>query len=256
MAEEQTFSDGEIVAIAVAAAAAVGGLVVALSRGQEAAEPTARQYVKPSKKAARETMQRARSTAGMVPPRLKTVPRLAGHSRQISPVRELALAGITAGMAAAADEASRRWSRRNELRPVVEDLRERAEAKTVKAGEAVSARLHETVLPVLSETSRQVGHRAAEIASQAEERFGHHLVKESAESVQPVEERRQDRNGSAGHVVGDTLAAVGWLTAASAVVYFVLMSPERREQVKDILCGAMEQARLLALDFKGYEPEY
>ena len=36
---------------------------------------------------------------------------------------------------------------------------------------------------------------------------------------------------------------------------FGLLSADRREQVKDFVCGAFEQTRLLALDFQGYETE-
>jgi hypothetical protein len=56
-------------------------------------------------------------------------------------------------------------------------------------------------------------------------------------------------------VAEESLAAAAWLAGAAALVYFGLLSTERREQVKSALCGAVEQVRLLALDLQGYESE-
>ncbi len=51
------------------------------------------------------------------------------------------------------------------------------------------------------------------------------------------------------------LAATIWLVIGAGIVYFALLSVDRREKVKDALCGALEQGRLLLLDLQGYEPD-
>jgi hypothetical protein len=57
-------------------------------------------------------------------------------------------------------------------------------------------------------------------------------------------------------VIKDSFATLGWLIVASAIVYFVLLSPESRDRLKGFACAAFDQARLLALDFRGYEPDF
>jgi hypothetical protein len=55
--------------------------------------------------------------------------------------------------------------------------------------------------------------------------------------------------------VRDSVVSIAVLAIVSVLAYVVLMSPERREAIKDALCRLVESAQLFSDDFRGYEDE-
>jgi hypothetical protein len=59
-----------------------------------------------------------------------------------------------------------------------------------------------------------------------------------------------------GSLARETLSTLFWLATASALVYAALLSPERREQLKQLLASVVSEGRTLARDFQGYEEDF
>jgi hypothetical protein len=114
-------------------------------------------------------------------------------------------------------------------------------------GSDVLGRVQETVIPAVGAFVEATRERTAEMTAHGDETVGG-VVSTAGEAA----ERAVAATTS---VAKETLATLFWLIAASAVVYFALLSSERRERVKGLLYGAVEQARLLMRDFQGYEEE-
>jgi hypothetical protein len=72
---------------------------------------------------------------------------------------------------------------------------------------------------------------------------------------QRVAEPLSEAATTTGNATKESLAALAWLGLGASIVYFGMLSDDRREQVKASLCGVVEQARLLMLDLQGYDPE-
>jgi hypothetical protein len=284
-----SLSELEVLGVAAAAAAALGGVVAALSRAQANAEPgqAVRQQLSRIQSAGAERAYRpveqlylsAVDVLARVPPQVaersqalrQAVPvRRSGAAEPIRiPVRRLtawdrlseraprppsaeqlqtyateALQAVQPRLAAmrpAADSARRSVqqsldeARQSEL---VQSAGPALQTLTERFGEA-----RESATVALTEAPQRIAERAQQVRDAVPEPPSIELP-----SPQPVVERGVS-------ATKETMAAIVWLAAASAIVYFVILSEERREQLKSWVCAGLEQAHLLALDFRGYEPE-
>lgn len=275
MDDQQALSDLEIVGIAVAAAAALGGLVIGLSRGQDRAEvhpgngakaaipqpdevaararrglEQMREHYPSAREAAKEPLMRARSVLERA-----DVPEL----RQLRRTRRRGARGVLQGLspsvgAGLSKIVDRAQAALEQVHVDENELKEVARRPLHLRDSGVFQQLESNIAPVARERSQELLERARG----ALDEFGARDA-DPKRRIESVAERGQIAASSvartSGNAAKETAATVAWLGIASALVYVVLLSPERREQVKSILCGAYEQARLLALDFRGYEPE-
>jgi hypothetical protein len=297
MAYNRAFSDTEIVTIAAVAAAALGGIVVGLGRGQanEASAPGAAERIRELSSAgvsrAQEALPERRELASQVH-RLQEQARRLPDPREadVSPVRE-ALAGIAenikqsdlshevgswlqqlsdkdghlSSMRESRKSAARAGSRRLPSRGqvggtlaqiaatvggIIESQREKrgdtGRGFSIPSPSDRAGMLRERVSDVVERVGEHVP--STDSTDQARARASEALHTHVAEPVSRAASTTKDSTQEA-------LAAALWLTAGAGIVYFGLLSADRREQVKDFICGAFEQARLLALDFQGYESE-
>jgi hypothetical protein len=293
----QAFSDGEIVTIAAVAAAALGGVVIGLGRGQarhandhqhfpdphrlsQVAKRGIERHAPSGSDVAEQLGRSARAVLDSARERLpsdRSAPDLRRLQRRVqagSP-RPSDLAGSLRDLAARVVE---QLSLPETLESAPNSARDKAirAVQRAPASSALSMRVQpfgwlaaaRTLLRSRPEVhiSRQdvsrpkesiqtgleaTGERLAEVphaVAAARDRAANELHERVAQPVSRAAATTKD-------VTMEAFAAAAWLTAASAVVYFGLLSDERREQFKSALCGAIEQARLLALDFQGYEPE-
>lgn len=308
MERSGSLSEIEIIGVAAAAAAALGGIVIALGRGQQEAsrQPSGvaaiasavdrgridtQQVRRSANRAAEEVGRRlpevrdaaedishraAESARQAAKPARKELQRAARQaSKRLqeaesrAPSRDEAgslvrdLVGVLAGnLRQYADQAA---ARSEELaaksRTLKEDVSQAARERTDETHLDLGTRLRETVFPVLQTAAATTSQRTSEALESARER-AESAVESSASddgrasrAVAQVQESGQQIVSGTTQAAKDTAATLVWLSIASAVVYFAMLSPERREKVKSALCGGLEQVRLLALDFKGYEPE-
>jgi hypothetical protein len=230
MERTSALSTAEIVGVAAASAAALGGVIVALGRSQ-ASTP-------------RERVEEFATT---------TAPRVSKES--VERGRELARNAAASLVASYPD-----------LREGAADLLHRAadsarpKATQVSSGAASTAeqvrvtgatvldRLQEEVLPAASTAIAGLVERAGE----ARERSA--PVASDMKSVAAAKaDMALTKSTSAAK---DTLATLAWAATALTLVYLVLLSPERREQLKTFLWGAVDQGLVLVRDFQGYEDEF
>jgi hypothetical protein len=243
-----TFSVPEIVGIATAGAAALGGVIVALSRAQShdsrmsAAAATTADGVSAGLQRGRDA---ARGAAEMFAERLPTlretaVERLsqAAQRVQVESGRAAEAAGSGAGQARS-------------------------------TGSALLERVQETVGPALANAAETVGSAASGVVGNVSSVASGVVDSVSSaaasarDNVQPATSGVLDSvSAGAGRAVDtstnlarETLAALFWLAAASAIVYLAILSPERREKVKSFVFGAIEETRLLVRDFQGYDED-
>jgi hypothetical protein len=106
-------------------------------------------------------------------------------------------------------------------------------------------RVHDTLIPTVAALLESARESTADVAAQTDSAVG--------SAVASAEDVAARAVNATTNVVRDTFATLFWLAAAAAVIYFALLSPERRERVKRLLYGGLEQARLLMRDFQGYE---
>lgn len=270
MDDQHDLSELEIIGIAAAAAAALGGLVIGLSRGQERSARSQVMESLPDERVSdvaerararlpqiRETVQHGvRSAMDELPnvtqrsqrsvqSRLPDTSDLQGQmTTRLGQLGSLAKSAVQSTQ----DRLESGQSATEMVRPLAEDVKSR-----------VSHALEQRQRPEMSESTAKVGQTMDALRDRAES-----TLREQRERAQAMSQDLSHETSDAGRrlakksgsVAKETTMTVIWLSAASALIYFILMSPERREQVKGFLCGGLEQARLLALDLRGYEPEY
>jgi hypothetical protein len=222
-----TLTTPEVVGIATAAAAALGGVLVALGRSQAAS--------------ARARSDNGRADAlqpAAVAERGRELARLASTlvSSRYPELRQEVEAVIQRAVASSPSP-----------RLMAHTAAERAELARASGTEALG-RVQETVVPAAAGALHGLRERASG-ARQRAKPAASVAVARSAEKA----DMALARSSSA---VRETAAIVGWLLAATALIYIALLSQERREQVRAFAVTAFEQARLLAKDFQGYEEEY
>jgi len=285
MGNSRTFSDTEIITIATVAAAALGGIVVGLGRGQEEQRETT-----PARAKLSESVSHVRESGrDLVPDVSRARSKVEQHDLGADLRRALRAVQSTGESVAHrasfdvhpsqrfSDVADRLPSLRTSRRDSVVDQIKALGLEALRTG---VAKIEETDWNQLRESAGDAARRAkrgAESAVESDEldrdrlatRIGDELeaveqrlsaapeaVKSTADSTRTrVSEPVSRAASSAGDATKESLAALAWLGVGSAIVYFGLLSDERREQVKSTLCGAYEQGRLLMLDFQGYEPE-
>lgn len=289
---ESAFSVAEVVGISAAAAAALGGIVIALGRTQANAShsslpvldalPSRKELKKQAKRGRKRAAKRypdARDYAAEQFDRSADVARVYGADAAV-----LAGAGLdrakTQGKALSAqlqdtviptivDRAGK--IRKNvseqaknvdtdDLADTSRQLADDAAEWLRQAGSTVSATMHDTVLPAVKPVAKDVSERAGDVYEQVRERAEDARKRNDsfpgAKAVASGRDTAQHAMQTSTNAAKDTVSSLLWLTIASAVVYLVLLSPERREQVKAAAFDAIEQIRLLIGDFKGYETEF
>ncbi|HYI15157.1 MAG TPA: hypothetical protein VEX37_07180 [Thermomicrobiales bacterium] len=133
-------------------------------------------------------------------------------------------------------------------------------AEQVRAtGATLLDRIQEEVLPAASTAISGMVERASEARERSAPVAGDVKsgVAAKAEDMKLVAAAKADvaltKSTSAAK---DSLATMAWTTAALTLVYLVLLSPERREQLKTFLWGAVDQSLALVRDFQGYEDDF
>lgn len=293
MAYNRAFSDTEIVTIAAVAAAALGGIVVGLGRGQAsvAHSPSGTERLKEL------SSSRLSSARQVLPDRdqlAERAHRLQEQARRLPEGHEIDTSSIRDAFSALTENV-RHSELGHELSRLIDQLAEkdgqafregarglkpfsghghrRGQLVNVasKAGAAIIAarqalaqhdsNRRESALAGASDAAGAARERLDELAGRISAHLPTHEQSSDARSraSEALERRVAQPVSRAATTTKDTtqeaLTAALWLSAAAGLVYFGLLSSERREQVKDFLCGVYEQARLLALDFQGYEAD-
>lgn len=230
MERSTTFSSTEVVAVALAAASALGGIVIGLSRAQA--------------NAAREQLLISRAAEANAASRLNQA---FGRMRPTSVTPSLPSPQIK-------QTAIELTSRINEsARPALGRLVETAVAQaetTRTGGAALRGKLQdavETLSPVASDAVSMVKERVDRAAERTTD-----VAPTVARRTASAADRVASRSTA---LVKDTAATAGWLAAAVALIYYVILTPERRGQLGEAIATASEQMRLLIQDFQGYEEE-
>ncbi len=241
MDRTSTLSAAEIVGVAAASAAALGGVIVALGRSQ--ATSTKDRFesvdVAATQKMAKENVDKGRELAKSAATTL---------AASYPDIRD----GAADLLHRAAESARPHVQRAAEsARPHASKMGTSASttAEQVKAtGATVLERIHDDVLPAASVAISGLVERAGE----ARERSG-----PSADGVKAAAAAKADvaltKSTSAAK---DTLATVAWTAAALSLIYWILLNPERREQLKSFIWSAVDQTLVLVRDFQGYEEEF
>ena len=230
MERSSALSNAEIVGVAAATAAALGGVIVALGRSQSPSTTERDEVVSivPASRISRENIERGRELARQAAASLSAnYPELKVSAGEL--------------LHRAADTA----------RPTASRVSHEAAAKAdqVRAtGATVLERLQEEVLPAASTAL----HGVVERAGDARERSA-----PVASDVKSVAAAKADvALAKSTSAAKDSLATVAWTAAALSLIYFVLLSPERREQLKNVLWGAVDQTLALARDFQGEDDDF
>lgn len=283
---ESAFSVAEVVGISAAAAAALGGIIIALGRTQanssngnalaaveerinldsasargrelahEAREAAAQRYGTAAT-AARSYGTEARSVAetGLDTAKTKSKTFIEMFQESILP---LVVENASKTRHAISEQAKKADSR--EIKERSRHFAEEAAVQLREAGDTVSTRIHDDVLPAVTPVVKDASERAGELFEQVRDRADEVIHRSDDVQVKKMFESGKESAQSAAKTTGsaakDTLSAMIWLSIASALVYLVLLSPERREKVKSLAFNGIEQIRLLVGDFQGYETEF
>lgn len=296
---EPAFSVAEVVGISAAAAAALGGVIIALGRTQANSSKTqfpAMQAL-PSKKDLSKRASRgkvfARDAAGAAQSRYPDARDFAAakagwttdaarvYGAEVAQRAEVgidkarqqgkAFSGILQDsvIPVVVDSATRvrknvsEQARNTDTDELIDRSRHYADevAEHLRhAGEAVSKTIQKDVVPVVAPVMKDAGERASELLEQVRDRADD--VKHRNDSfpgskaVASGKDSAHSALQTSSKAATDSLAALMWIALSSALIYLVLLSPERRERVKSAAFDAVEQIRLLIGDFKGYETEF
>ena len=292
MTHRKAFTDTEIVTIATVAAAALGGIVVGLGRGQESEpDPPERRGLKSTIVDA--AVEAASSASGSLP----TLPTPAAGAvdnvqrPEISQLLDTVQSEIGALVSRASSAPTPTRPSLDQLKQAIPDrpstnlrgdlakgalslaatflkqkIDEAAPSRPSNASairSLVSERIPESIRSSDNESSEAAGIQdklgkiddiksrvggPGDTVSAARSRTASII---EAKVTRPVASAASSTKSA----TAEAIAATGWLAAGAAVVYFGLLSADRREQVKTVICGGVEQVRLLFLDLQGYEPE-
>lgn len=230
MERNSTLSAAEIVGVAAASAAALGGVIVALGRSQASTTKDRIESVDvaATQKMARENVEKGRDLA-------KTA--AATLAASYPDIRDGAADLLHRAAESARPHASKMGTSASST------------AEQMKAtGATVMERIHDDVLPAASVALSGLVEKAGE----ARERSG-----PAATDVKSVAAAKADvALTKSTNAAKDTLATVAWTAAALSLIYWVLLNPERREQLKSFIMGAVDQTLVLVRDFQGYEEEF
>lgn len=230
MERTSTLSAAEIVGVAAASAAALGGVIVALGRSQASSSRDQGEQAVPdsTSERSRESVERGRELArGAAASLVASYPELrVGASDLLQRVAGSAgprASRVSSGAASTAEH--------------------------VRAtGATVLDRLQEDIIPSASTTIAGLLEKAGE----ARERTA-----PAASGMKTVAAAKaDDALAKSTSAAKDTLATVAWTATALTLIYVVLLSPEKREQLRSFLWGAVDHVIVLARDFQGYEEEF
>lgn len=241
--ERPSLGMAEVVGVAAAAAAAIGGLVVALSRaqGDSTPIPTPAASAAPISRVASAGVARTRDGARTVIDALaEGSPEIRDHIRQL-------WTQISDGARPAAERAAASL-------PTASDVR----ATGASVFERLQETVQETVIPSATEALQHVRERVEEGREIAEPPAGVLAVTSSKaqRAVDRSSHAAQAAVATSKSAAKETVAAAVWMTIAGALVFFVFLSDEQREKIKTAVADAIEQVQLLVRDFQGYEDEF
>jgi hypothetical protein len=130
---------------------------------------------------------------------------------------------------------------------------EAADASPIEAGDA--AHLVEVVQNRAKDAKGAIAGRVEVVGSRAKG-----AKSAAADRVEEVGERAKDASAKAAEVAVDTSkdtgAALLWAGAAAAVIFYAIVSRERREQIMKAADAVIKQIRELVRDFQGYDEEF
>lgn len=293
------FSVGEVVGISAAAAVALGGIIIALGRAQShSSEPKlAVAQSLPSRKQVRKAAERGKKRANVARKEASrrypdardratdTLDRTSEAARVYGAematkaeaglerakhqgselshrFQESVLPAVATGAARLRDTVAEQ-ARETDTDELVETARHYADEAAEQlrhAGETVSKRFQDDVLPAVTPFVKDATSYAEDTLGRLKDRAGDARRSNGrvpgAKAVASGKQSAQNALQTTSKAASDSFASVLWLAISGALVYFILLSPERREQVKSAVYDAVEQVRLLIGDFKGYETEF
>ena len=241
MERTSALSTAEIVGVAAASAAALGGVIVALGRSQAAAT--------------RERIEAAQAASSPRLPRDNVE-----RGRELARSAAASLAATYPDLKISAAELLQRATATARPRASQVGSGAALTAEQVRTtGATVLERIQEDVLPAASTAISGLVERASEARERSTPVADDMKTVAAAKAgdMKLVAAAKADAalTKSTG-AAKETLATLAWTTAALTLVYLVLLSPERREQVKAFLWGAVDQSLALVRDFQGYEDEF
>lgn len=296
--KEPTFSVAEVVGISAAAAAALGGVIVALGRAQANSQqtPAAVQKLPSREEIAQrahkgralaasaaesasshypEARERASATADRAAEMARTygaevsglaetgIQRAQQQSKVLSErIQESILPAVTAGAIKVRKsiEQQAKQTDTDELLERSRHLADDAAQQLRQAGASVSKTFQKDVLPAVTPVVKDATERAEEFVEQlkhrAEDSKGRKGSLPGTKAVASGKESAQHAVQTTTKAASDSLSTLMWLLVSSAIIYLVMLSPERREKVKSAAYNAIDQIKLLIGDFKGYETEF
>jgi len=217
-------NSSEVVGVATAMAAAIGGILVALGRAQQHGM---RERVATVEHHVRESIGS---------PTHAVRKRAVGLSDQLPPMR-----------ATASDAINRAGEF---VKPTVENVSDLAvsRAENVRAAsiDAVE-RLRETVLPAAAGVFGTLAEQASHVRERGEE-TSVGIVESSAHAAEVAITKTKS-------ATRDILATIVWMVIAATITYVALLDEERRSRLRSALSESVEQLQLLRTDFAGYNDE-
>ena len=237
--ERSNLGTAEVVGIATAAAAAIGGIVVALSRGGADPEPAPMMNI--DRQALADTfssgVERSRDSAmSAIDSAVQNYPEM--RDNVVNMIRRFS------------ETAKPTADRAVTSLPSTDELR--------SAGSTVIDKLQETVIPAAADALHQIRDRVDENRDRALQAPAL-LAATGATAQRAVDKSSQTMHRAvetSRNAAQETMAAAAWMTIAGTLLYFVMLSDEQREKVKSFVVGAFEQVQLLIQDFRGYEDEF
>lgn len=230
MERESMLSTPEIVGVAAASAAALGGVIVALGRSQAS---SARERVEAIEAAKNVRISRERVDRGRELARGAAASVLANYPELRDSAVELVNRAATTAKPRAEQVGSSAASTADQVRTTGATMLDKFQSEVLPAAT--------TALSGLAERAGEARDRSAP----------------SASDMKAVATAKADvALAKSSSAAKDSLATVAWTASALAIIYFILLSPERREQLKNTLWGAIDQTLVLVRDFQGYEDDF
>jgi hypothetical protein len=296
---ESAFSVAEVIGISAAAAAALGGVIIALGRTQansskhhmpalqalpgrreiskqagkgklfarDAADATASRYPDARDYALERmdwTADAARTYGAEISALAETgLDKAKEQGKALSEILQDSFVPMVVDSATRARKNVSKQAKNTDTDELIKKSRHFADEAADQlrhAGETVARTVQKDVIPAVAPVMKDVSEFAEDLFDQAKDRAGDARKSKDrfpgSKTVSSGKDSAQHALHTSSQAATDTLATLVWLTISSALIYLVLLSPERRERVKSAAFDAIEQIRLLIGDFKGYETEF
>lgn len=214
----------EVVGVAMASAAALGGIIVALGRAQQHGQRD----------------------------RLASFERLT-HDSAVAPARAALhraadLAGQFPAFRDTATDALHRAGAH--VRPAADAVTGIATARVVDVRSASAdavEKLRETIAPAAAGAISALTEQVAHVRERGEE-SGTGLIETSSHAAEIAVTKTRT-------AIGELSATILWFIVATTLAYVAMLDEERRRRLKAFLGQTIEQIQLLRSDFAGYEDE-